>query len=300
MITRTSPLWLPPPELLPASRTALRDGARSPLAPPDPAGPLPDPRDADYDAYFGVARTRRAPAAALARALLTTTAEVSAWAGPADRRALGGALTVCRLLPSPPPARPASPPSSAGTAGMAGTAGEQALARWKAGHRLFLALTQAVVVALRDATAPGAPHHPGRPAGHDAAVLLRACAAAMRATASFTPHAYETAVRPSMTPPRREREGFSGLWSADHRTLVAELRRWGSAHSAACAAGCEAVRDLADALAEVHAAHHGVCARFVGAGPSLLGGGDSALHTLDRLAAARGGLLTPLGKETRR
>ncbi|MEU3415845.1 hypothetical protein ABZ760_32130 [Streptomyces sp. NPDC006658] len=27
-----------------------------------------------------------------------TTAEVTAWAGPADRRALRGALTACRLL----------------------------------------------------------------------------------------------------------------------------------------------------------------------------------------------------------
>ncbi|MBT2413415.1 hypothetical protein J7I94_23090 [Streptomyces sp. ISL-12] len=289
MITRTSPVWLPPPELLPDARSALRAAAEELPAPgdghgtgpgadprPGDAEPLADPREAVYDAHFGVTRTSRDPARTLLRALLRTTAEASAWVRADDRAALHTALTVCGASAPDPADAPAGIPT----------------ARWRAGHRLFLALTAATVVALRDATARPAGRHPGPGATRDAAVLLRASAAAMEATASFTPHAYETEVRPSMEPPA-ERDGFSGLWSADHRALVRQLGIWGRAHADACPAGCVVGGVLHAALADVHAAHHGICARFVGHGPSLLGTGADALHTLDRLAASRGRLLRP-------
>ncbi|MGC9438085.1 hypothetical protein [Streptomyces sp. WG5] len=291
MITRTSPVWLPPPELLPDARSALRGAAERQPAPGDGLGPVPgsgaalrpgdaeplaDPREAVYDAHFGVARTSRDPARTLMRALLRTTAEASAWVSGEDRAALHTALAVCG----------SSAPAPVGA--QAGTA----TARWRAGHRLFFALTAVTVVALRDATARPVGRHPGPAATRDAAVLLRASAAAMNATASFAPHAYETEVRPSMEPPE-ERDGFSGLWSADHRALVRQLGIWGRAHTDACPAGCVPGRALGAALADVHAAHHGICARFVGRGPSLLGTGADALHTLDRLAVSRGRLLRP-------
>ncbi|MFK0119608.1 hypothetical protein [Streptomyces sp. NPDC090994] len=215
MITRTSPVWLPPPELLPDARSALRAAAAELPAPgdgpgadprPGDAGPLADPREAVYDAHFGVARTARDPARTLLRALLQTTAEASAWVRADDRAALHAALAVC----------------GAGTPAPVGAPAGNPRARWRAGHRLFFALTAATVVALRDATARPAGRHPGPAATRDAAVLLRASAAAMAATASFTPHAYQTEVRPSMEPPA-ERDGFSGLWSADHRALVRQL-----------------------------------------------------------------------------
>ncbi|MGD9485867.1 hypothetical protein WDH52_21875 [Streptomyces sp. TRM70308] len=286
-------MWLPPPELLPDARSALRGAAeRLPApggdlgaAPASGAGPrsgeaepLPDHREAVYDAHFGVVRTSRDPARTLLRALLRTTAEVSAWASAETRAALHTALAVCG--PGAPAPAPVGPPPVA------------PVARWRAGHRLFFALTAATVVALRDATARPVGRHPGPAATRDAALLLRAGTAAMEATASFAPHAYESEVRPSMEPPG-EREGFSGLWSADHRALVRQMGIWGRAHAGACPGGCAAGRALRAALADVHAAHHGICARFVGHGPSLLGGGADALHTLDRLAASRGRLLRP-------
>jgi len=291
MITRTSPVWLPPPELLPDVRSALRGTAGRLTAPGDDLGvppgsgtgprpvdaePLPNPREAAYDAHFSVARTSCDPARTLLRALLRTTAEVSAWVSEDTRAALHTALTVCGL----------SAPAPAGT--PPGTS----VARWEAGHRLFFALTAATVVALRDATARPVGRHPGPAATWDAAVLLRASAAAMEATASFAPHVYEREVRPSMEPPE-ERDGFSGLWSADHRALVRQLGIWGRAHAGSCPKGCVAGSALRAALADVHVAHHGICARFVGRGPSLLGGGADALHTLDRLAVSRSRMLRP-------
>ncbi|MBB1253833.1 hypothetical protein H3146_10730, partial [Streptomyces sp. OF3] len=290
MITRTSPVWLPPPELLPDARSALRDEAeRSPSGdgPGIPSRPgtasrlggaelLPNPREAVYDAHFNVARTSHEPARTLLRALLRTTAEVSVWASAETRAALHTALAVCgQSAPAPAGTSCVTPP-----------------ARWSTGHRLFFALTAATVVALRDATARPVGRHPGPAATRDAALLLRASTAAMEATASFAPHAYRTKVRPLMEPPE-EREGFSGLWSADHRALVRQLGVWGRAHAGACPGGCLAERALRAALADVHAAHHGICARFVGRGPSLLGGDADALHTLSRLASSRSRLLRP-------
>ncbi|WP_225102424.1 hypothetical protein [Streptomyces sp. CoH27] len=278
MTTRTSPLWLSPPELLPAHLTALSDAAARP-APTHhgPARPLPNAREADYDAYFGIARTPYAPAHTLVQALGSAVAEVRAWASPLAEPALRAALAACGLPESTPPGR----------------GGDAPLTRWKAGHRLFLALTQATVVALRDGTAHGTRRHPAPAGTHTAAVLLRACAAAMRLTASFTPHAYAAVVRPSMEPPAHTMDGFSGLWSADHRTLVQQLRTWGSVHAGARCGGCTPHRELSAALDEVHTAHHGVCVRFVGRRPSLVGGHDDAPATLTRLAGARRRLLHP-------
>ncbi|MBB1245159.1 hypothetical protein GL263_16500 [Streptomyces durbertensis] len=285
MITRTSPVWLPPPELLPDARSALRDAEAAERPPgggtggrrPGAAEPLPNPREAVYDAHFDVARTSHEPARTLLRALLRTTAEVGVWASAETRAALDTALAVCgQRAPAP----------------AGGTSLLSPVARWRAGHRLFFALTAATVVALRDATARPVGRHPGPAATRDAALLLRASTAAMEATASFAPHAYRSQVRPSMEPPQ-ERDGFSGLWSADHRALVRQLDVWGRAHAESCRGGCHAERALRAALADVHAAHHGICARFVGRGPSLLGGDANALRTLGRLASSRSRLLRP-------
>ncbi|MFH9402065.1 hypothetical protein ACH4JS_20200 [Streptomyces sp. NPDC017638] len=136
MVTRTSLPWPPPPELLPTSRAAPRDGVRSTSSPPGPVEPLPAPQDADRDAYFGRARTSRAPTAALARTLPGDHRRGSAWAGPADRRALRGALTACRLLD----------PATA-SLGIA-----------------------AAVVSAYGGWAQGRAHQPDRPAGHAAPV----------------------------------------------------------------------------------------------------------------------------------
>jgi len=272
-----SGLWLPLPEQLPDSLTALREAAGQPDHPHhESPESVSDPRHADYDVYFGVVRASRAPAHTLVRALRSTAAEAG-WTAPATEPALRAVLTACGLTGHRPAC--AEGPSA------------DPLVRWKAGHRLFFALIQTVVVALRDATAGRAPEsHPAPTGTRTAAILLRACADAMHHTASFTPDVYDTVVRPSMEPPAHRTEGFSGLWSADHQALVRQLRTWGTVHARACGHDCPPHQALSAALNEVHTAHRGICARFVGHGPSLLGGAD-ALSVLDRLRGTRRRLL---------
>ncbi|WP_407986325.1 hypothetical protein [Kitasatospora sp. CMC57] len=209
------------------------------------------------------------PALHLAHSLKATLSAGYACAGTDQRTAFARAARLAGLCLT---AEPGSGwPAHAGP-----------LERWKAGHRLFFALNQLTVVALRQARADGC-----RRAGAEAAAhALRAGAAAMTLTATFDQAAYHRTVRPAMMPPNLPVEGFSGLWSADHRALVTELGLWGNHHALSCRADCPARRTLLDALDETAAAHHGVCARFVGRRPSLLGGDDSLL-VLDRLHQAR-------------
>ncbi|NGO72126.1 hypothetical protein G5C65_28015, partial [Streptomyces sp. SB3404] len=250
-----------------------------PVRRPGVARPLADAREADYDRYFGIARTPDVPVGTLVEALRSATSEVAAFAPESTEPAVRAGLAVCGLAPPGPSDRVDDSP----------------LGRWRAGHRLFFALIQATVVALRGAAAVGTASHPAPGDTRGAATLLAACAAAMRLTASFSPHAYGHLVRPSMAPPQRDLDGFSGLWSADHRALVGHLRTWGRAHREACSGRCPSLDELSGALAEVHGAHHGICARFVGAQPSLLGTDDDALRTLIRLNTNRSRLLQPPG-----
>jgi hypothetical protein len=146
----------------------------------------------------------------------------------------------------------------------------EALRRWENGHHLFFVLIQGLIVvhqrleqALRNEDWPAA-----NDALTDATQLWWACAAAFHFTGDFTQDAYETSVRPSMEPPR-ERDGFSGLHSADHsyllqllrtlkpllETLPPELKRRHGTYLWSL-----------DALYESHAM---VCERHVGSKPSL-------------------------------
>ncbi len=281
MTTRRRPLWLPVPEDVPDSFDPLREAAAH-LSPmwPGPAHPLADAREADYDRYFGIARTPHRPADTLAQALYSAVGEMTALAPQEAHPALHRSLAVCGL---------ATPKAS-------GCPDDSLLGRWKTGHRLFFALIQCAIVALHSATPDAgadAAQHPAPGDTHSAAMLLKSCATVMRATASFSPYAYTRVVRPSMAPPQHDLDGFSGLWSADHRVLVSHLRTWGTAHSRSCSRRCPPHQELSAALAEVHDAHHGICARYVGAQPSLLGGDDNALHTLTQLNTRRSHLLRP-------
>ncbi|UQA97179.1 hypothetical protein [Streptomyces halobius] len=237
---------------------------------------MSDPREADYDAFFGVIRVSGVSAALLVSEALTTT--VSAMASLPEAAAeptLHEALDAARLAPVAAPGLTPDAPAQQ---------------RWMHGHRLFFALTQAAIVGLQDALAAPSARScgPGAQATH---VFLRASAAAMRLTASFPPSDYQRTVRPSMTPPQHPATGFSGLWSADHRVLITRLRAWGAMHRAICADSCMIRRRIFDAVDEVYGAHIGVCERFVGDGPSLLGGSENSMATLGELARRRRGLL---------
>ncbi|WP_327063531.1 hypothetical protein OG196_01300 [Kitasatospora purpeofusca] len=263
-------LLLPHPDHLPETLMALRAAVGGPGA-PHPGTPKPrrSPRERCYDEFFGVIRSSGEPASVLAHALRTTLTIGCAWAEPHQRTAITRAarLAGLRLVP-----------------GLATGRSEdvEPLERWKTGHRLFFTLNQLAVVALRQARS-GSCRFTGVVA---AAHVLRAGAAVMALTAAFDEASYHRTVRPAMAPPGLPLEGFSGLWSADHRALIKELGVWGEHHARLCHPDCTARRALLAALGQAGAAHHGVCARFVGRRPSLAGSDDSLL-VLERLHRAR-------------
>ncbi|QHC23792.1 hypothetical protein [Streptomyces sp. GS7] len=269
-------LRLPDPEQLPESLESLwRSSVREGRPVRSVQCPLADPREADYDAFFGVIRVSGAPARLLSQALATTVSAMASLPEAATEPALHEALDTARLAPVAEPGLTPNTPAQQ---------------RWIHGHRLFFTLTQAAIVGLQDAlTAPSA--RSCGPGVEATRVFLRASASAMRLTASFPRSAYERVVRPSMAPPQHSAQGFSGLWSADHRVLITRLRAWGAMHSEICRDSCKIRRHLLDAVDEVYTAHIGICERFIGDGSSLLGGTENSLDTLGKLARHRNRLL---------
>ncbi|GAA2991021.1 hypothetical protein [Streptomyces fulvorobeus] len=278
-MTDESVLWLAPPQHLPHDLATLREAAdrldRHHPAPDHRRLPERDPREAAFDEFFAVARCACTPALLLIDALDDTLATVRAFSRNPD-----GSLTEPDLDLAA---------HAAGLIPRTGLSESRTQAtvrqRWIQGHRLFFALTQATVIALRHALR--APSPAGSALGlESAAHFLRASASALRITASFDAQAYHDTVRPSMAPPQAPR-GFSGLWSADHRVLVQSLREWGLAAPARSSILRPAHRRLVEVLTDVHHAHVGVCSRFVGSGPSLLRGAEPGVQVLDRLCQRR-------------
>lgn len=275
-----SVLWLAPPQQLPHDLATLRAAAHRRdrhHAPPDHRRvPERRPREAVFDEYFAVARCACAPALLLIDALDDTLAKVRALSRNPDGTPTEPDLELAAH------AAGLTPRSDSRVRRTDATVRE----RWIQGHRLFFALTQATIVALRHAL--HAPTPAGSVLGLDSAAhFLRASASALRVTASFGVDDYHDIVRPSMAPPHVSRTGFSGLWSADHRVLVRSLREWGRVAPAKSATLRPAHRRLAEVLTDVHHAHVGVCSRFVGSGPSLLRGAEPGVEALERLCRRR-------------
>ncbi|MFD3333865.1 hypothetical protein ACFWV1_14645 [Streptomyces sp. NPDC058700] len=278
-MTSESVLWLAPPQHLPHDLSALREAANRPDRHRTPGDhrrlPERDPREAAFDEYFAVSRCACTPAPLLIVALDDSLATVRAFARNPDGSSAEPDLDLAAHAAGLTPKTGLPEPRTQATAGQ----------RWIQGHRLFFALTQATVLALRHALR--APSAAGAALGlESAAHFLRASAAALRVTASFDAQDYHDTVRPSMAPPQAPR-GFSGLWSADHRVLVQSLREWGLAAPARSSTLRPAHRRLVEVLTDVHHAHVGVCSRFVGSGPSLLRGAEPGVQVLDRLCRRR-------------
>ncbi|WP_424638462.1 hypothetical protein [Embleya sp. AB8] len=279
-MTSDSVLWLAPPDRLPRDLAVLRAAASRPDRHHPPAEHRRirerEAHEAAFDDYFAVARCACAPALLLVDALNETLARVRAFSRYADGTPLEPDLELVTHAVGPTP--------RADSAGF----GNQATVheRWIQGHRLFFALTQATVVALRHALHASSSAESALGL-ESAAHFLRASAAALRVTASFGPADYHDIVRPSITPPHVPRAGFSGLWSADHRVLVRGLREWGRVAPTRSATLRPAHRRLIEVLTDVHHAHVGVCSRFVGSGPSLLRGAEPGVRVLERLCRRR-------------
>lgn len=129
-----------------------------------------------------------------------------------------------------------------------------------------------------------------------AAVLMDASAASMQLAGSFTRTEYEAEVRPSMTPPNVQSEGFSGLMSWEHGVLV-NVWRGLRAHFADLPADlAPAHARFANAYRGMAEGHVNVCARFVGNGQaSLRYDNREALISLRRFGENRLATIDPNG-----
>jgi hypothetical protein len=185
-----------------------------------------------------------------------------------------------------------------------GTSSCEPALRWVIGHQIFAALTQGLVMALQEFEA-------AMVAGDDVSVgsalalaadLLLASAASFRFACDFPPAAYEDEIRPSMMPPHVG-EGFSGLLSDDHRTLVQAMTRMRPLMAEAAARFPAGHKRLTAAFQRVYADHKFICARFGGAeAPSLRGRTCSHLSGVEQLEnyeRSRSRLLRPINRADR-
>jgi hypothetical protein len=167
--------------------------------------------------------------------------------------------------------------------------------RWLRGHQIFLILIQAMI----QITATMA--DPARSARRDDALamlttLFEASAAAMRHTANFDPLIYDRMIRPSMAPPHIV-NGFSGLFSSDHRMLLQLLRSEGETLRQGAFACPHLQAKMIAALGKLYDDHGAVCAQFVGAEEkSLLVRKDvnsTALEQIEKFKKSRVRLISP-------
>lgn len=153
-----------------------------------------------------------------------------------------------------------------------------AVGRWILGHQTFhlqLVAMLSVIDRCREGLEKGDRPLLTRSLG-DLRRLFDASTANMVYTASFSPHLYVEAVRPSMMPPYLS-PGFSGQLSHEHHLLLAELRRlrvalegrWGGDEPWPVDVA-EAWRQIGEAIRRNRNNHGLVCQRFIPNGSSLL------------------------------
>lgn len=154
--------------------------------------------------------------------------------------------------------------------------------RWLRGHQIFLVLTQAMLVALAglDETSP----EPARlQAIERLTALMVASSAALQLTGDFAAEIYDDVIRPTMAPPFMP-DGFSGLFSSDHRMLVSRLRDLRPLLDFGDGKLAQARRELVASFAAVYDSHIAVCSRFVGADrKSLLMNDKASCNAIEQL-----------------
>lgn len=167
---------------------------------------------------------------------------------------------------------------------------DDAMRRWLSGHHVFFVLIQGIVInhrrllnALQQQDIASA-----RQAFLRAARLLDGSAGAMLLAGDMPRDCYES-IRLSMTPPAVP-DGFSGVWSADHRAMMDDLKALKS-HIDTLNPVLEPERQAwKAAMDRAYQAHAHVCEHFVGDGPSLAMRSDSRScqrSALDNLDAFR-------------
>lgn len=256
-----------------------------------------------HDSYFGVVRVAPGDFVAhveaivlAAQILLREMRTGSDKFGMGDFRALAQGIELAFELatgirPEPIALLPAVPAANSSAFAIS--------RRWMRGHQMFLVITQAMIACVNHLEALLTDPHSGDQQSHridQLIVLLQAAAAAMRLTGDFPPEVYDTIIRPSMAPPFMP-DGFSGIFSSDHRFLVMRLRdisphmaglkeRLGEAHGA-----------LVASFSALYDDHREVCANFVSSDKNSLLMADGARCTaLDQLAKFKKSRLRLIGK----
>lgn len=253
---------------------------------------MPNIRDNElHDSYFSIVRARPDDMDSHVQGILLVAHVLrQEMRAGSDQLKLGDFREIARgielaftlatgLRPAPIALLRAVPPANAS---------EQVIARrWLRGHQLFLVITQAMIASVNQIetlASGGQDAQSQSEAIEQLVVLLRAAAGAMRLTGDFSPDVYDTVIRPSMAPPAMP-DGFSGIFSSDHRYLVTRLREVGPM-----------IGGMKDRLADAHAAlvksfsdlyddHLHVCGKFVSADKnSLLMADGSRCTALDQLA----------------
>lgn len=176
---------------------------------------------------------------------------------------------------------------------------DHAARRWLRGHHVFLVITQGLVVALDDLAATM------RREGGDPGTQARALAAfaalidlssdTMSLTGDFAAHIYDGVIRVAMAPPFMP-EGFSGVFSSDHRHLVRRLREERPMFEALRHGLPGAHADAVASMIRLYDNHKQVCSRFIGVDQgSLLMNAASDETAVDQLEKFKRSRLRSLG-----
>lgn len=150
-----------------------------------------------------------------------------------------------------------------------------AVTRWKLGHHVFHLLLTTMNTRLREAARQLSTQDWSAAAATlaELARLYDSATATMRYAADFPRVEYESLIRPSMMPPFA-RQGFSGVFNAEHAAMLAGLRALRELYRPRQAEAPEPVRAawrrLLDAQRVNRRNHMFVCRRFVDDGVSLL------------------------------
>jgi hypothetical protein len=156
---------------------------------------------------------------------------------------------------------------------------QSAITRWIGGHQAFHVYLVSMNTAIARATAslPAADDDGLCAALAALTTLYQAAAATMHYASDFPATGYESAVRPSMSPPSLS-PGFSGKLNRDHASMLTGLATLGAslrvAYGQDTATWPLAVErgwnDVDRARAASLANHFKICRRFVAEEPSLL------------------------------
>lgn len=318
----------------PEALTAFADSFACPIAlaesrrrlaaamPAMPADPWPDVTelvqrgntlDSDvHDAFFHICRLEDRPElrhlATILDAAAILQAELHDAATMLDDATLAGVargLEECFALATGiRPARLALPPRRIGMIDDA----VHAARRWLRGHHIFLVITQGLVIALEDLAAAAATRAGAQTmsltttttadlidAMGSFAALIDTSADALCLTGDFCPDIYDRVIRVAMAPPFMP-EGFSGVFSSDHRHLVRRLREERPLFEALRNGVPGAHAEVVASMIRLYDNHKQVCGRFIGVDrASLLMAPGTSQTAVDQLEKFKQSRLRSLG-----